>query len=131
MSNDWIEAPRTQAKEATALALYEDKNTDAATAPNPSEPRSDSIVSTPMRIMINGIGIEVALGMFEEVIKQVLRAVKALRTRHHARSALHIAPSTRYALQGCSDLHMSLSPTLAKTRKMVRFAALLAETTRR
>lgn len=76
--NDWIEVSRTRAREATALALRDGESADATTVPNCDESAFVPSSATPMRIMIDGVGIEVTPGTRKDDIVQVLRAVKSL-----------------------------------------------------
>lgn len=74
--NGWIEVSRAEAKRATALAVCD--NTAAEKPTLKSEPPSEKTALASIRVIINGACIEVAPGICEADIAEVLRAVAAL-----------------------------------------------------
>ena len=73
---DWIEVSRTEAKQATTLAVCE----NTATAKSASQFESSAVKTThaSMRVIMNRACVEIAPGTCEADITQVLRAVTAL-----------------------------------------------------
>lgn len=74
--NDWIEVSRTEAKQATTLAVCE--STTTAKSASQFESSAVKAARAPMRVIMDGACVEIAPGTCEADIARVLRAVAAL-----------------------------------------------------